>query len=148
MIVCKKQHKISNNPIYNPVKILHVHWTHAGHTSAKLAIDSLTGMTLYRGILCNCCGKNRVRANFFKKLYSRDQTMQAIEFESILHNGRLEIPMHYQNWEGRHVKVILLTDEPPTEQKADAVFKLLTELSDDFMEQGRQQLPMQMREAF
>ena len=75
--------------------------------------------------------------------------MQAIEFESkILHNGQLEIPKHYRNWEGRHVKVILLADEPPTEQKADAVFKLLTELSDDFMEQGRQQLPVQMREDY
>ncbi|MGZ8222368.1 MAG: hypothetical protein ACXWT0_12040 [Methylobacter sp.] len=72
--------------------------------------------------------------------------MQAIEFESILHNGKLELPKLYQNWDGRHVKVILLTDEPPTEQKADAVFKLLTELSDDFMEDGRQQLPVQMRE--
>jgi len=74
--------------------------------------------------------------------------MQAIEFESILHNGQLEIPKHYQNWEGRHVKVILLADEPSTEQKADAVFKLLTELSDDFMEQGRQQSPAQMREDY
>ncbi len=72
--------------------------------------------------------------------------MQAIEFESILHNGKLELPKLYQNWDGRSVKVILLTDEPPTEQKADAVFNLLTELSDDFMEDGRQQLPVQMRE--
>ena len=74
--------------------------------------------------------------------------MQAIEFESILHNGLLKIPKHYQNWEGRHVKVILLADVPPTEQKADAVFKLLAELSDDFMEQGRQQLPVQIREDY
>jgi virulence-associated protein VagC len=74
--------------------------------------------------------------------------MQAIEFESILHNGQLRIPKHHQNWEGRHVKVILLTDEPPTEQKADTVFKLLSDLSDDFMEQGRQQLPVQMRDDY
>ena len=74
--------------------------------------------------------------------------MQAIEFESILHNGQLEIPKLYQNWEGRHVKVILLADEPPTEQKADTIFKLLSELSDDFMEQGRQQLPVQLRDDY
>ena len=68
--------------------------------------------------------------------------MQALEFELILHNGQLEITKNLQNWEGRHVKVILFANESATGQKADAVFKLLTELSDDFMEQGRQQLPM------
>ncbi|SJM91281.1 conserved hypothetical protein [Crenothrix polyspora] len=57
--------------------------------------------------------------------------MQAIEFESILHNGQLDVPKHYQNWEGRHVKVILLADDLPTPQKADAIFKL----SDDPMAQ-------------
>ena len=49
--------------------------------------------------------------------------MQAIEFESILHNGHLEIPKNYHNRKGRHVKVILLSDEQPAEQKADAVFR-------------------------
>lgn len=33
-------------------------------------------------------------------------------------------------------------------QKADVVFNLLTELSDDFMENGRNQLPLQTREEF
>jgi hypothetical protein len=74
--------------------------------------------------------------------------MQAIEFESTLHNGQLELPKHYQNWEGRHVKVILLSDEQWPEQKADSVFTLLTALSDDFMESGREQLPVQIREDF
>jgi hypothetical protein len=77
-----------------------------------------------------------------------DQIMQAIEFESILHNGQLKIPKHHKSWEGRHVKVILLADEPSTEQKADTVFKLLSELSDDFMEQGRLQLPVQLRDNY
>lgn len=74
--------------------------------------------------------------------------MQAIEFESTLHNGQLKIPKHHTNWEGRHVKVILLDYLPATEQKADTIFKLLTELSDDFMEQGREQLPLQSREDY
>jgi len=82
------------------------------------------------------------------KLFTLNRQDQAIEFESILHNGQLRIPKHHQNWEARHVKVILLTDEPPTEQKADTVFKLLSELSDNFMEQGRQQLPMQVRDDY
>ncbi len=74
--------------------------------------------------------------------------MQAIEFESVLHNGQLKIPKRHKSWEGRHVKVILLTNELPIEQKADTVFKLLSELSDDFMEQGRQQLPVQLRDDY
>ncbi len=74
--------------------------------------------------------------------------MQAIEFESILHNGHLEIPKNYHNWEGRHVKVILLSDEQPAEQKVDAVFRLLSELSDDFMEQGRQHKPAQISKPY
>lgn len=34
------------------------------------------------------------------------------------------------------------------EQKADEIFKLLTELTDDFMVNGREQLPLQIREDF
>jgi hypothetical protein len=32
--------------------------------------------------------------------------------------------------------------------KADSVFTILTQLSDDFMSEGRNQLPLQMREDF
>ncbi len=32
--------------------------------------------------------------------------------------------------------------------KADSVFTILTQLSDDFMNEGRNQLPLQMREDF
>lgn len=39
-------------------------------------------------------------------------------------------------------------EKPKTEQKAAEVFKLLTELSDDFMIEGREQLPLQIREDF
>jgi hypothetical protein len=92
--------------------------------------------------------KNRAQVNLTLNRNREDQIMQAIEFESILHNGQLKIPKHHKSWEGRYVKVILLSDEPPTEQKADTVFKLLSELSDDFMEQGRLQLPVQLRDNY
>jgi hypothetical protein len=32
------------------------------------------------------------------------------------------------------------------ESRADCIFKILTQLSDDFMNEGRNQLPLQMRE--
>jgi len=34
------------------------------------------------------------------------------------------------------------------EPKADSIFKILSELSDDFMSEGRNQLPLQIREDF
>jgi hypothetical protein len=38
--------------------------------------------------------------------------MQAIEFETDLKNGLIQLPVSYKNWqEGKHVKVILLVDE-------------------------------------
>lgn len=82
----------------------------------------------------------------YRITHNRHQLMQAIEFESTLLNGQLTLPKHFQNWEGRHVKVILLSDEPLPEPKADTVFTLLTTLSDDFMAFGREQLPVQARE--
>jgi len=42
----------------------------------------------------------------------------------------------------------LAQENPNTELKADVIFKLLTELSDDFMLDGREQLPLQVREDF
>ena len=43
-----------------------------------------------------------------------------------------------------------LFEKPKTEsvQTSESVFELLTELSDDFMQDGRLQLPLQEREAF
>jgi hypothetical protein len=43
-----------------------------------------------------------------------------------------------------------LFEKPKTDlqQTSEGVFKLLTELSDDFMADGRVQLPLQEREAF
>ena len=42
----------------------------------------------------------------------------------------------------------LMQEKKPAEPKADSVFKILTQLSDDFMSEGRNQLPMQIREDF
>lgn len=38
--------------------------------------------------------------------------MQAIEFETLLKSGMIQLPISYQHWqEGKHVKVIVLVDE-------------------------------------
>ncbi len=38
--------------------------------------------------------------------------MQTIEFETLLKNGMIQLPISYQHWqEGKHVKVIVLVDE-------------------------------------
>lgn len=38
--------------------------------------------------------------------------MQAIEFETHLENGMIQLPIPYQHWqEGKQVKVIVLVDE-------------------------------------
>jgi hypothetical protein len=38
--------------------------------------------------------------------------MQAIEFQTILHNGTVTIPTEYSPaWEGKTIRVILLTDD-------------------------------------
>ncbi len=66
------------------------------------------------------------------KYLIQGRTVQAIEFESTIYNGHIEIPKLYSNWEGRHVKVILLVEDQASEQKDEKVFKVLTELSDDF----------------
>jgi hypothetical protein len=41
-----------------------------------------------------------------------------------------------------------LVQEKNTEKTADCVFNILTQLSDDFMIEGRNQLPLQIREDF
>jgi hypothetical protein len=43
-------------------------------------------------------------------------------------------------------RLSLTTKKPETAVTADRVFNLLTELSDDFMQEGREQLPLQMRD--
>jgi len=72
--------------------------------------------------------------------------MQAIEFESNLHNGLLSVPQQFQHWQNRRVKVILLADDNAAPPNADVLFNLLADLSDDFMADGREQLPLQIRD--
>ena len=78
--------------------------------------------------------------------------MQAIEFEAIAHQHAILIPPGVRVGEGQHVRVLLLVDDakpaPSHATGSDEVFRLLTELSDDFMEDGRQQPPLQTREGF
>ncbi|MDP2795776.1 MAG: hypothetical protein Q8O25_17105 [Sulfurisoma sp.] len=78
--------------------------------------------------------------------------MQAIEFEAIARQHAIPIPASACVGEGQHVRVLLLVDDvkpaPAPAAGSDEVFRLLTELSDDFMAEGRQQPPLQMREGF
>jgi hypothetical protein len=74
--------------------------------------------------------------------------MQAIEFNAAIQNGYLQVPRQFNHWQNKVVKVILLEELPeeifrsPTTkhyQGSEALFHLLTELSDDFMPEGRVQ---------
>ncbi len=41
--------------------------------------------------------------------------MQAIEFEALLNNGLIHLPMPYQDWQqGKTVKVIILSSDDPS----------------------------------
>jgi hypothetical protein len=72
--------------------------------------------------------------------------MQAIEFEAIARQQANPIPPGARVGEGQHVRVLLLVDDakpaPTQAAGSDEVFRLLTELSDDFMADGRQQPPL------
>ena len=72
--------------------------------------------------------------------------MQAIEFETQAQDGVIKIPDAYRPWFEKNCKVILLTNETASPQNLAEAFHLLTSLSDDFMAEGRQQLPLQIRE--
>jgi hypothetical protein len=82
--------------------------------------------------------------------------MQAIEFNAAIQNGCLQVPRQFNHWQNKVVKVILLEESPEEifrsrstspSQGSEALFHLLTELSDDFMSEGRVQLPLQHRES-
>jgi len=47
-----------------------------------------------------------------------------------------------------YFRLNLTPEKNQAEPKADSVFKILSQLSDDFMSEGRNQLPLQMREDF
>lgn len=72
--------------------------------------------------------------------------MQAIEFEAQAHDGVIKIPEAYRAWFEKPFKVILLAPEAAPEQNLAEAFHLLSSLSDDFMEEGRQQPALQTRE--
>jgi hypothetical protein len=72
--------------------------------------------------------------------------MQAIEFESDTQDGMIKIPETYRPWFGKTCKVILLTEDPINPPNLAEAFYLLTSLSEDFMSEGREQLPLQIRE--
>ncbi|SEH07512.1 AbrB/MazE/SpoVT family DNA-binding domain-containing protein [Candidatus Venteria ishoeyi] len=73
--------------------------------------------------------------------------MKAIEFEAQAHDGVINIPETYQTWFEKPLKVILLTEDAAATQNLAEAFYLLTELSDDFMIDGRKQLPVQIRDG-
>ena len=47
-----------------------------------------------------------------------------------------------------YLRLNLNQEKNNSELKADSVFTILTQLSDDFMSEGRNQLPLQIREDF
>ena len=75
--------------------------------------------------------------------------MHAIEFEAVPRQHAIQIPEGVRLVDGQMVRVLLLVDDAnvASEQAggSDEVFRLLTELSDDFMTDGRQQPPLQAR---
>jgi len=71
--------------------------------------------------------------------------MQAVEFKTHAHGGLIKIPETYRAWFEKPFKVILLAEEPVDTQNLEEAFHLLTSLSDDFMADGRQQPPLQIR---
>ena len=75
--------------------------------------------------------------------------MHAIEFEAIPHEHAIQIPEGVRLVDGQMVRVLLLVEDrnaaPAPIGGSDEVFRLLTELSDDFMADGRQQPPLQAR---
>lgn len=75
--------------------------------------------------------------------------MKAIEFESQIHEGIIKLPDCLPEWFEQSVKVILLAEDIPSQkQDASNLFHLFTSLSEDFMENGREQLSIQVREEF
>ena len=76
--------------------------------------------------------------------------MKAIEFKSQIHEGTIKLPEYLQEWFEKSVKVILLAEDVPSipEEDASILFHLFTSLSEDFMENGREQLSIQIREEF
>ena len=76
--------------------------------------------------------------------------MHAIEFEAIPHQHAIQIPEGVVLADGQPVRVLLLVDDakaaPAQARGSDEVFRLLTELSDDFMIDGRQQPALQARD--
>ncbi|MDP2824129.1 MAG: hypothetical protein Q8O52_15810 [Sulfuritalea sp.] len=76
--------------------------------------------------------------------------MHAIEFEAIPRQHAIQIPEGVRLADGQMVRVLLLVDDakavPAQTSGSHDVFRLLTELSDDFMTDGRQQPPLQARD--
>lgn len=77
--------------------------------------------------------------------------MQAIEFEAIAHQHAIPLPTSAPIHEGQSVRVLLLVDDahdtPTQTSGSDEAFRLLTELSDDFFAEGREQPPLQARDC-
>ena len=76
--------------------------------------------------------------------------MHAIEFEAIPRQHSIRIPEEVSLADGQSVRVLLLVNDEkatrPQGNGSEDVFRLLTELSDDFMAEGRQPPPLQARD--
>ncbi len=58
--------------------------------------------------------------------------MQAIEFETYLENGFIQLPAFYQDWQkGKHVKDILLSDDEIKQPQPDKPLSCLDLIQED-----------------
>ena len=52
--------------------------------------------------------------------------MEAIEFKTILHNGRVAIPPQYSSqWEGKAIRVIVLDESEPLSETVEKPRKMM-----------------------
>jgi hypothetical protein len=93
-----------------------------------------------------------MRGGWGKVAFQREEhnAMHAIEFEAITHQHAIQIPEGVRVADGLPVRVLLLVDDAQATSAqdggSDEIFRLLTELTDDFMTEGRQQPPLQVRD--
>lgn len=61
---------------------------------------------------------------------NKSKKMNAVEFQTTVHNGLITLPAHLQSWNGKKIRVILLeeTSADVTEIAANAALEFIQEL--------------------
>ncbi|MEM7594537.1 MAG: hypothetical protein AAF383_24055 [Cyanobacteria bacterium P01_A01_bin.83] len=59
--------------------------------------------------------------------------MEAIEFKTIIHNGKVVIPTQYSSqWEGKAIRVIVLDESQPAKKPQKTMFKAISLNTQEF----------------